>query len=140
MPTKLTGGCACGAIRYSVAAEPVFQALCQCRDCQRASGAGHAGMMVFPEAAIAMTGAPRFHDVKADSGATVSRGFCAACGSPVVNRTSGIPGVMAIAAGSLDEPNRFRPALVMFTKSGHAWDKPDGTLPAFQAFPPMSGD
>ena len=76
MNASYTGGCACGAIRYEIAAEPIFAAHCQCRDCQKASGTGHGSFMAFPKAAVRLTGQPRFHESKADSGNTVGRGFC----------------------------------------------------------------
>ena len=41
MSKPYTGGCACGAIRYEISAEPIAMNDCQCRDCQRTSGAGH---------------------------------------------------------------------------------------------------
>ena len=41
MSEAYTGGCACGAIRYEISAEPVFMNHCQCLDCQRRSGTGH---------------------------------------------------------------------------------------------------
>src|SRR3546814_9935036 len=42
-----TGGCACGAVRYEIKAEPVFSNECQCRQCQQRSGAGHGSYMTF---------------------------------------------------------------------------------------------
>ena len=44
-----TGGCACGAIRYDIAGEPVFMNHCQCRDCQRKSGTGHGSYLTFAQ-------------------------------------------------------------------------------------------
>ena len=41
MSAPYTGGCACGAVRYRIFDEPMFQPDCQCRDCQRMSGTGH---------------------------------------------------------------------------------------------------
>jgi hypothetical protein len=38
MAKTYTGGCACGAIRYEVSDEAVFQNHCQCIDCQSRSG------------------------------------------------------------------------------------------------------
>src|SRR5688572_30210881 len=38
MSDVYAGGCACGAIRYEISGEPLFQNHCQCRDCQRKSG------------------------------------------------------------------------------------------------------
>jgi hypothetical protein len=134
-----TGGCACRAIRYEIATEPLTAGHCQCRDCQHMTGAGHASMMAFPEAAVRLTGTPKFHDSKADSGNVASRGFCATCGAFVVAKTSGMKGILTIAAGSLDEPARFTPQLVVYTSSGHMWDQVDPALMRFPQMPPPQG-
>ena len=62
--TILRGGCMCGAIRYAIAAEPMFGGQCQCRDCQHESGGGHASFMAFPSAAVRLDGAPRFYEFR----------------------------------------------------------------------------
>lgn len=49
MSEAFAGGCACGAIRYEIAAEPVFMNDCQCRDCQRKSGTGHGSYLTFAD-------------------------------------------------------------------------------------------
>jgi len=137
MTGPYAGGCACGAIRYEISAEPLMAGHCQCRDCQRMTGTGHASMLGFPAGAVRMTGEPRFHDVKADSGHSSSRGFCPTCGSFVTARSSGMPGMVTIAAGSLDEPARFEPQLVVYAERAHAWDRLDPALPHFAKMPPM---
>jgi len=38
MPSKHTGQCACGAIRFAFDTDPQFIANCHCNDCKRASG------------------------------------------------------------------------------------------------------
>jgi hypothetical protein len=126
----LTGGCACGAVRYTVTAEPGFSFHCQCRQCQRASGGGHASLFIVPKAAAAVAGEVRFHDQTADDGATVSRGFCPRCGSPVLGQSSGYPDVLLITAASLDDPARFTPQRVVFSASRQPWDHVDPALPA----------
>ena len=47
MSEAYTGGCACGAVRYEIPAEPMVMADCQCRDCQRRSGTGHGSYLTF---------------------------------------------------------------------------------------------
>lgn len=125
----LTGGCACGAVRYTVNAEPGFAFHCQCRQCQRASGGGHASLFVVPRAATSVTGALSYYDQTADDGAMVSRGFCSRCGSPVLGKSTGYPDVLMITAASLDDPTRFTPQKAVFITSAQPWDYLDPTLP-----------
>jgi hypothetical protein len=96
MPTIYRGGCRCGAIRYEIGAQPMFAGQCHCLDCQHETGGGHASFMAFPADAVKLAGTPQFHEVTADSGNTVRRGFCATCGSPVVGRSRGLPGMKTI--------------------------------------------
>ena len=42
----ITGGCRCGAVRYTIEAEPLFARHCWCRDCQYI-GAGSGTVNVF---------------------------------------------------------------------------------------------
>ncbi len=78
-----TGGCACGAIRYTTPHAPIFQNHCQCRDCQRRSGTGHASWLTFAAAAdMAITGEATQWEVAADSGNVKVHAFCPVCASP----------------------------------------------------------
>ena len=52
MNEPYTGGCACGAIRYEVSAEPAMMNDCQCRQCQRDSGTGHGAHLTFVGAPV----------------------------------------------------------------------------------------
>jgi hypothetical protein len=131
MPTTYRGGCRCGAIRYEIAAEPMFGGHCQCLDCQHETGGGHASFMAFPAAAMKLAGTPRYFESKADSGNTVRRGFCPTCGSPVTGGSSGLPDITTISVGSLDDPSVFKPAFVVYTSRGHAWDRVDPAVPSF---------
>lgn len=130
-----TGGCACGAIRYEIAAEPVMAGHCQCRDCQRDSGTGHASHMAFPRAAARVSGQPTLWDKAAASGNIVSRAFCPSCGSPVFSTNAGMPELLFIRAGSLDDPRRYAPGMVVWARSGYSWDHTDPALPKFETMP-----
>ena len=84
MTQPYTGGCACGAIRYSTRHAPVFQNHCQCRDCQRRSGTGHGSWLTFPaRSEMTITGEAKHWEVVADSGNVKSHAFCPICGTPV---------------------------------------------------------
>ena len=45
----MTGGCHCGAVRYSVAGEPQHVALCHCSDCRKSAGAPMVSWAAFAE-------------------------------------------------------------------------------------------
>ena len=123
------GGCACGALRYEVRAAPRLSLHCQCRQCQRATGSGHASLLVLSKAVVTLSGELRYYDQLADDGSTVSRGFCPHCGSPVAGRSSGYPELIMLTAASLDDPTRFEPQQVVWSASAQPWDFLDPALP-----------
>lgn len=126
---KYSGHCLCGALAYTTDAEPVFTGNCHCRDCQRVSGGPYVAAMIFPAARVTVTGDARYFDSTADSGATHSRGFCPTCGSRLFARFSNMPGMIGIAAGSLDDASLFAPKLDFFVASAAPWDHMDPQLP-----------
>ena len=126
-----TGGCTCGAVRYEIGAEPIRGFYCQCRDCQRDTGAGHSTVAVFPIAALKITGNVTEHLRSADSGAQKRKGFCATCGSPLYNKPQNVPDMVGVYVGTLDDPSSFKPQIVMFASRGHDWDLLDPALPKF---------
>jgi hypothetical protein len=130
------GGCLCGDIRFEISADPLFGGFCQCRDCQRQTGTGHAGAMGFPQNAVMIAGTPTYYVSKAGSGATVSRGFCPRCGSRLVFTSSGLPGVVLVSPGIFDDPSTFKPEVVVFASRGQAWDHLDPALARFPEMPP----
>lgn len=132
MSEAFTGGCACGAIRYSIAGEPVFSNDCQCRDCQRESGTGHGSHLTFDRAGVTLSGSPAFWDMIADSGNRKTRAFCPTCGAPVFMTFAAMPELFTIRAASLDDPARYRPQVVTYVVRGHAWDHIDPALPKFE--------
>ena len=138
MSKAYTGGCACGAIRYEISAEPIVMADCQCRDCQRKSGTGHGSYLTFPRREdVRLTGAAAHWDVAGDSGHVKRRAFCPTCGAPVYLTFLAAPDLFTVHAASLDAPDRYKPQMVIYRVRGHAWDHIDPALPAFDGMPPM---
>jgi hypothetical protein len=93
--------------------------------------------MIVAESAFSMTGALKFFDKPADSGNMVSRGFCPECGSAVYSTNSGMPGLVFIRASSLDDPNLFKPQMVVYTDRAASWDTTDPSLPGFARMPDL---
>ncbi|TMA32399.1 MAG: GFA family protein [Deltaproteobacteria bacterium] len=109
--TVLSGGRACGAIRYACTAPALFCLNCHCRDCQRESGSAFVPVMAALRAAFEVVqGTPRYFDLTADSGHTTTRAFCGDCGSSLFGLPGAAPEIVMIRAGSLDEPSSFKPS------------------------------
>ncbi|MBN8940870.1 MAG: GFA family protein [Rhizobiales bacterium] len=137
MSKAFTGGCACGAIRYDIAAEPIAQNDCQCLDCQGRSGTGHSSYLSFPDRhQVRLEGEAKSWDIVADSGNVKSHAFCATCGSPVYLTFKDWPDVFTIHAATLDDPARYTPQAVTYVARGQAWDRVDPALTKFEGMPP----
>jgi hypothetical protein len=139
MSKAYTGGCACGAIRYEIAGEPVFSNDCQCRQCQQESGTGHQSHLTFRRADVKLTGEASHWDMVGDSGNLKTRSFCPTCGSPVYLTFSAMPEFFAVRAASLDDPSRYRPQVLTYAARGYAWDHVDPMLQRFEGMPPGTG-
>ena len=48
MPSPLTGGCLCGAVRYTINAPISALRVCHCTHCQKTSGTGSSVNAVIP--------------------------------------------------------------------------------------------
>ena len=136
MNQNYAGGCACGAIRYDVVGEPIAMNDCQCRQCQRDSGTGHASYLTFAGAQVALEGAPSAWDFTGDGGTVKRRAFCPACGTPVYMTFPASPEVFVIRAGSLDDPSQYKPLTVFWTETGQPWDHLDPVAIRFERMPP----
>jgi len=117
-----TGGCLCGAVRYRCAEAPLMTGSCHCRDCQRATGAAFATLLVFRKGTVAIDGdALVMRTRTGDSGKNVYRGHCRECGSPVLAEYDVTPDFTAIMAGTLDDPGLVRPEWCIYTASKQPW-------------------
>jgi hypothetical protein len=85
MPSPLTGGCLCGAARYAVSAPITGLRACHCTNCQKSSGNSGTVNAVVPSESFPITqgATKRYDDSATHSGRTLSRHFCADCGSPI---------------------------------------------------------
>jgi hypothetical protein len=99
------GGCRCGAVRFSISADPHFAAICHCSDCRRASGAPFLAFVGFDR-----------DDVRFEGGecccygeAPVSRSFCGLCGAPIAYRDQRLADRIFFVLGAMDEPGRYAP-------------------------------
>ena len=124
MVDEITGGCLCGEVRYATSATPLNVRVCHCRLCQKATGAAFYARVQVPLAGLAISGPTGWHH----SSPELRRGFCTQCGTSLFTERASA-GMIGLAMGSLDDPDRFEPTDQIFTDSRQAWlrlDSPPG--------------
>lgn len=131
----VTGECLCGQLQYRCEAQAIMAGHCQCTDCQKMSGSGHASSIAFPAGSLKITGEMSTYQKKADSGNIVTRGFCPNCGSQVHATNTGYEQFEFIRAGSLHNLEHFKPTMVVYAKSAASWDSTDPELVHFDEMP-----
>lgn len=140
MPLPITGGCLCGAVRYSVATAPIAVRQCWCRDCQYWASGSATVNAVFELDSVTMTGALATFVSQADSGNTMRRGFCPSCGTPVTSGSDARPQYVILRVGTMDHPSLVAPAMTIWTDSAPEWAHHDPALPATpKGAPPPTG-
>ncbi|HET9621551.1 MAG TPA: GFA family protein [Kofleriaceae bacterium] len=133
MTTPLTGGCACGRVRYELHETPFDTGWCHCRLCQRSAGAPALVFTTVHVASFRIThGAPSIWR----STPFGERGFCATCGALLTIRIDFQPETIDVSAATLDQPAAVTPGFHVFCRDAVPWAKIDDGLPRFDQFRP----
>ena len=105
--TDRTGGCACGATRFTLTDAPDTAGACHCETCRRWSGGVYMAVKV-PQTAVTLTGdAPHIWT----SSGWAERASCATCGSALYYRVTldgPFKGDHHVAFGALDDTSGMR--------------------------------
>lgn len=121
----LSGGCQCGAVRFRVAALG-RASFCHCRMCQKAFGAT-GGALVTVDGLTWTRGEPHYFQ----SSSSVRRGFCDACGTPLVFAYGdGID----IAIAAFDRAGEIQPMIQLAPEAALPWA---GSVSALPGYPPQ---
>lgn len=131
----LSGSCLCGDTTFECNEEAVLAGHCHCTDCQKISGAGHICNIGVPAGSVKVVGKLQYHSHQADSGNTVTRGFCSLCGCDIHITNSGMPQFEFLRAGTLDDLEWFEPKLAVFTQNAPSWDTLGEGLTCFKGMP-----
>ena len=97
----VTGGCLCGAVRFESKAAPTEGFYCHCRTCQKYFGGLFAPFVRFRRSTFAITKGALASYRSSD---VATRGFCAACGSPMVFVYDNPESDFWLTVSSLDHP------------------------------------
>jgi hypothetical protein len=134
MAKRLTGGCACGAVRYEMTAKPIRVHCCHCSNCQRQTGSAFVVNAVIEASLLrkvrgrpTATPVPRVHAPH-----DVYR--CRKCKVAVWSDYGRRPGLRFVRVGTLDDPGALKPDIHIYTRAKASWVKiPEGT-PSFREY------
>ena len=118
---RISGGCGCDRLRFSADAEPIFQAVCHCRTCQKQTGSAFRIVVAIPRSALSLRGASNTYTRTGDSGQPVVNRFCPDCGTTVAIEPAALADMTIIPAGALDDPSWVRPAMEIYCDSAQPW-------------------
>jgi hypothetical protein len=111
-----SGGCLCGAVRYHVRGDPVHVGRCHCTDCRKESGSAFSVYAQWPLDAFQLEG---------ELATYRGRGFCARCGSRLLNPPDPGDALVEIRIGSLDDaPFELAPEAEIWVKRRESWIAP----------------
>ena len=119
----IEGGCDCRAIRYRMMTKPLFVHCCQCRWCQRETGASFAlNALIEADRVELLSGEPEIVNTPSYSGKGQKIARCPKCRIAVWSNYAGAgDAVRFVRVGTLDDPDRLPPDIFIFTASKQPW-------------------
>ena len=125
------GGCACGAVRYRLASEPLFPHCCHCLNCQRQTGSAFViNVLIETDRVELLAEEPLPVDVpRGRSKQRIWR--CPTCQVALFSRYTRAS-VRFVRAGTLDDPSSVTPDVHIYTRSKLGWVTLPESVPAFR--------
>jgi len=120
-PLPLTGGCQCGAVRYSIKSAPVAFYVCHCTECQHQSASAFGESLQVNADDLEVTGETSLVSRQTATGRTMEGRFCPKCGSRIFHRIAGGSPFANVRAGTLDDTSWLVPAAHIWASSKQPW-------------------
>lgn len=118
MDEQMTGGCACGRVRFTARIHDHDAYLCHCRMCQRSTGSVSIAFKSVKEADVEWQNPPDWYD----SSPIAERSYCRACGTSLGFRFKKASEHMDLTVAAFDDPSPFIPRHHSGAESMHrAW-------------------
>ena len=134
MAKKVTGGCACGSIRYQLLDKPMFVHCCHCDDCQRLTGSAFVLNAIIETQAIKLLrGKPVAVPVPRENGPhDIYR--CPMCQTALWSDYGRRPNLRFVRVGTLDKPGALKPDVHIYTRWKANWLKLPKRTPSFRDY------
>lgn len=120
------GHCLCGAVTFEARGESLWQAVCHCESCRRATSSPVTAFVGFPRDAVTWSGElpGRYqHSEKAE------RLFCARCGSQLAYVSSARTDQIDLYTAAFENPDAFPPTKTAYASEALDFTKHISELP-----------
>jgi hypothetical protein len=133
--TMITGGCLCGAVRYTAEADPTRATICHCRDCQKFTGSAFAALVRVSKEKLTLDGTLKTFSSIGGSGNPLLRHFCPECGSSIAEEPGPRPDIFVLNVGTFDNPAMAKPSREIFRDDALPWLEVHGDVQRFAKRP-----
>jgi hypothetical protein len=132
---ELTGGCACGTVRYRLSSAPIWVHCCHCTDCQRETGSAFAINAIVEADRVELTaGGPALTLTPSASGQGQKIWRCPSCHVALWSNYGGRDALHFVRTGTFDRPGAVTPDIHIYTSSKLPWVAIPAGAPAVPRF------
>jgi len=137
----LSAACACGGASLRLTGKVLSMFLCSCEDCQRATGTGHAAILLARRADVAVAGTVNSFARPSHSGATLTRHFCPGCGTPLFAQSNRAAEIVMLPVGLFGgaAAEWYVPNQLIFARSHRDWDVVAADLSRYDTYRDQGG-
>ena len=130
-----SGGCLCGAVRFSIAGPIRNIVYCHCSQCRKAQGSALAanGIVALADFKVT-TGTDDLTAFQSSPGKT--KFFCSICGSPIMAKNVAKPNDVRVRLGTIESEIVERPIAHIFATSKANWHEITDHLPQYPSYEP----
>lgn len=134
----MSGGCACGAVRYALLGPPTSVQHCHCEICRKMSGEFTSTGAIVDRSLIRIEGSGNLNRFR--SSVSFERQFCKSCGCCLFAYEDSAPSLMYFAPATLDagrhpgHPEGSESHI--YTRSKCEWERIGDDLPCYEAASP----
>lgn len=131
-----TGGCQCGAVRFTTTVDDLRCYACHCSQCQKQSASAFGLSVPVPRDEFVVEGPTSYWSRSTYSGGRTDCHFCTECGTRVYHARAGGKGYVTVKAGAFDDVSDLEPRAHLWTSMKLPWTViPDG-VEQYETQPP----
>jgi len=133
--THRSGGCQCGAVRYTLNVPDITVYACHCRECQKQSASAFALSVPASLRDLTVDGKPAAYERPTDSGSRTRCWVCPKCGTRLYHQSARSPDRVTLKGGTLDDPSELEPVAHLWVSRKQAWLTLPPGVPAYETQP-----